>query len=373
MRLRSVFSAGALLAAVAVPADSIHAAPPTSSRVVAAAATAAVASQPSTFWISHEIIPGERLDEIADRYEVSIDSILRWNQLDPNRPQFWIGEKLRIQTRFPDHTREKLTYFVHPHDSWESIAKRFGVSREQLRDAWNPQEPTLKQGHQLTLWIEHGTLEQITSSEPVFTLQPVPAGGQSVGWPDSGRLLNAVQIPENPALYKVRNPEHGYGSTHAIEVMQRGFATFRSRTGYDRDIIIWDMSTLRGGSYGPHRSHRSGRDVDIGLPLRPEWHHGMSPIGAVDWETTWHLVRALVETGEVRYVFLSRGGQLGLYKAARACGATPAELERIIQWPRTEHVGIVRESPGHTGHIHVRFTCGLDEPACREIGATAGT
>ena len=75
----------------------------------------------------------------------------------------------------------------------------------------------------------------------------------------------------------------------------------------------------------------------------------------MDWEATWHLIRAFIESGEVRYVFLSRQRQISLYKAALSCGATPEELEPIIQYPRTEKVGIVRHSPGHTGHIHVRF------------------
>jgi hypothetical protein len=357
MRLRSVVSVSALLAAFVVPADSLHAAPPTN-RVVAATAA------PGTFWINHEIIPGERLDEIADRYAVSIGSILRWNNLDPNRPQFWVGEQLRIQTQLPDRGRHKVSYVVRPSDTWDTIAYRFGVDRQRLEKAWNPHELTLQTGHSLSVWVENGMVEQEPTPGPLSATLPVPPGAQSIGRPEAGTLVNGVQIPVNPALYTVRNPDHSFGSTHAIDVLQRSIAIFRARTGFDREVTIWDMSLEHGGHYGPHRSHRSGRDVDIGLPLRAGFTLGTAKKGSVDWEATWHLIRAFIESGEVRYVFLSRQRQISLYKAALSCGATPEELEPIIQYPSTEKVGIVRHSPGHTGHIHVRFMCGLDEPGC---------
>jgi hypothetical protein len=357
MRMRSVVSVSALLAAFVVPADSLHAAPETN-RVVATAAA------PGTFWVNHEIIPGERLDEIADRYAVSIASILRWNNLDPNRPQFWVGETLRIQTQLPQRARVKRSYVVRLNDTWDTVAYRFRVDRERLEKYWNPHEVSLQPGHQLTVWVEPGTVEEEPTPGHGFPMLPVPAGGQSVGRPEAGRLLHGVRIPENPVLYTVRNPDHSYGSSHAIDVLQRSIATFRARTGFDREITLWDMSLERGGHYGPHRSHRSGRDVDIGLLVRTGITPGSGKQGTVDWEATWHLIRAFIETGEVRYVFLSRTRQASLYKAAISCGATPEELEPIIQYPRTEKVGIVRHSPGHNGHIHVRFVCGLDEPGC---------
>jgi murein endopeptidase len=179
--------------------------------------------------------------------------------------------------------------------------------------------------------------------------------------------MNGVLIPENPKLYSLRNLEHAYGSTHAIDVLQHGIASFRAETGYDRQVIIWDMSMPRGGRFGPHKSHRTGRDVDIALLLKPGFLPGTSERHSVDWEAMWHLIRAFIRTGEVRYVFLARMHQVSLYKAAKACGATAEELDLIVQYPRSTKVGIVRHSPGHTGHLHVRFTCGVNEFGCLEV------
>lgn len=359
MRLRSlVCTSAALTLAVIVPADSLHAAPPTT-RVVAAAASA------SALWITHEVVPGERLEQIADRYAVSAASILRWNKLDPNRPQFWVGEQLRILTRVPDRRRHRVTYIVRPNDTWEKISQRFNTLRSQLQ-AWNPREAELPQpGHQLSVWLEPGAIER--NLEPqTFDVIPIPAGAHSFGSPNQGRLLNGIQIPANPALYSLRNLEHAFGSTHAIDVLQRGIAVFRRETGFERPIYLWDMSQRKGGRFGPHKSHRTGRDIDIAMLLRPGYQPGTGDRHAVDWEATWHLIRAFIGTGEIHYVFLARMHQVSLYKAAKACGATSEELDLIIQYPRVEKVGIVRHSPGHTGHMHVRFTCGQEEPGCQE-------
>jgi LysM repeat protein len=365
MRLRSIVCAGATaLVAAVVPADSLRAAPPPFG-VVAAAVTLPAMSRRDAQWITHEIVNGESLSEIAARYDVPIASIMRWNKLDPNRPQFWAGEQLKVQTRVPERVRSKLTYIVHPNDTWDGIAQRFGVERDALEKFWNPNEIALQPGHALALWVEAS--RDVPTVEPVPVVD-VPAGAQSFGWPDAGRLEHGVRIPENPALYTVRNPEHAYGSTHAISVLQKSIAAFRARTGFGGQVILWDMSVKRGGHFGPHRSHRTGRDIDIGLPLKAGFEPGTKKPNSVDWEATWHLIHAFIESGEVRYVFLSHAGQATLLHAAKGCGASAEELERVVQYPRTEKVGIVRHAPGHTSHLHVRFTCGEDELGCQEIG-----
>lgn len=360
MRLRSVVCASAALAAFIVPADSLRAAPPIA-RVVAAT----VSLPPKAQWISHEIVNGESLGQIADRYAVSVGSILRWNNLDPNRPVFWVGEQLKIQTQLPDRVRTKYQYIVRPNDTWNAIAKRFQVEESALRKFWNPSETTLTMGHQLTIWLESDATPE-PFPQPDFTLQPVPEGAVSTGYPDSGKLVDGVLIPTNPKLYTIRNPEHAFGSTHAIGVLQQAIATFRLHTGFDREILLWDMSQKKGGRFGPHKSHRSGRDIDIALPIRSTLIPGTT-MHQVDWESTWHLVRTFIETGEVRYVFLSMPQQAALYKAARSCGASLEELDRVMQYPRTAKVGIIRHSPGHEGHLHVRFMCGPQEDSCLEF------
>ena len=102
-----------------------------------------------------------------------------------------------------------------------------------------------------------------------FKIIGVPKTAFSVGQPARGRLKNGLQLPSNDALYTIRNPDHSWGSSHMIEELQRGLANFRRASGFDRRILIEDMSQHGGGRFGPHKSHRSGRDVDIQLPVAP--------------------------------------------------------------------------------------------------------
>jgi murein endopeptidase len=337
------------------------AAPPTGNMV-------ASTKPPTAQWVQHEVLPGERLAEIADRYAVSTASILRWNKLDASHPQYRSGQRLRIQTQLPERQREKLHYAVREGDSWARIAERFHVPQRTLQHVWNHQDGTLHVGQEVLVWTEPTPVapaaqadDQEDDEADELESQPSLPVARSVGGPAHGRLVGGVQIPKNDALYTLRDPERAYGSSHAIGVLQRGIAAFRHDSGYRRELLIEDMSVRQGGRFGPHHSHRSGRDVDIALPLQS------GPVAYIDWAATWQLIHAFVATGEIRYIFLSRARQALLYKAARQAGASAAELDTILQYPRHSRVAIVRHAHGHTQHMHVRFRCGPEETACEDI------
>ena len=342
-----------------------HAAPPAQGLV---AATTPASAQ----WVLHEVLPGERLAQIADRYAVSSRSIARWNKLDTAHPQYRAGQKLRVYTQLGAHVRDRVHYEVRAGDSWAKIAARFGVSQPELQHRWNHCGSTLRVGQPLVLWVERETREREEAARiaelPIVDAPEGSPVAQSVGSPDHGHLVNGMPLPQNDALYTIRNPEHSFGSSHAIEALQRGIASFRRQTGFARQILIADMSVQDGGRFGPHHSHRTGRDVDIALPQKAD-PQGAKPgsVGRTDWTATWRLIKAFVDTGEVRYVFLSRSRQALLYRAAREDGASKEELSRIMQFPGHGKTAIVRHAHGHTSHMHVRFRCGAEEAACQEI------
>jgi murein endopeptidase len=127
------------------------------------------------------------------------------------------------------------------------------------------------------------------------------------------------------------------------------------------------MSRQRGGEVGGHLSHQTGRDLDIRLPLRAEIPQGLSPTPRrVAWDVTWELVQAFASGPSVQVIFLDYGSQRRLYKAAKAAGASEQTLDAMLQYPRGSKasLGLIRHSPGHEGHIHVRFGCGPAEVEC---------
>jgi murein endopeptidase len=366
------------LTGLALPAQ-VYAVPP-------AAAVASAASQlPAAHWVEHRVLLGERLGEIAERYGVSSAAIVRWNKLDEARPRLRAGENLRVRTSLNVRPREKRLYTVRKGDSWGSIAKKFGVDADDLKVHWNPKlRPYLKAGQQMVVWTEAqlepepgdlagpvpegSALLPAEAQGPMPALVPVPPSAQSVGSPDRGRLANAMQLPVNTELYAIRNPAQSWASSHTIVSLQQAIAEFRRRTRFPRELVICDISTKSGGRFRPHRSHRSGRDVDLRLPLAQAVREGTVPnhTDQVDWDATWQLVRALVDGGQVRFIFLSTSRQRLLRAAALRAGATPEQLDTLIQYPRQARTAVVRHARGHDEHMHIRFVCGPNESSCIE-------
>lgn len=322
-------------------------------------------------WITHRVVPRETLDTIAMRYGVSRDALVRWNKKKLGAKQ-WIyaGQKLKVHARLHPPPREKIDYIVEKGDTWGKIADHFGVPVGDLR-AWNPKVPKkFKAGAKLKVYTDPkapppslgGSGGGATAALP--DLPHVRRGGIGVGRPNRGYLVNGVQLPESE-MVRILDPDKVWGTSHTIEHLQEAIAAFRRDTGYDDPLTISSISLKKGGKFGPHSSHRTGRDVDIRLPRKPGAPKGEAP-SSIDWRYTWRLVQALVATGEVEYIFVSWSRQKYLYRAAQSAGATKEALEKVIQYPRKANTnkGMVRHSPGHTVHLHVRFTCTPGNSRC---------
>lgn len=327
-------------------------------------------AKPERRWITHAVVPRESLDSIAMRYGVSRDELVKWNKKKLGSKQ-WIyaGQKLKVFARLLPPPREKITYVVAKGDTWSKIADHFGVPRADLR-AWNPKTPkAFKAGAKLKVYTDPKAAAPAVASSGGGSKAALPdfhvrSGGYGVGRPNRGTLVNGVQLPASD-MVKILDPDKVWGTSHAVEHLLEAIATFRRDSGYTPPLTISSISLKRGGRFGPHSSHRTGRDVDIRLPRKPGATKGDAP-SSIDWTYTWKLVQALVATGEVEYIFVSWSRQKYLYRAAQSAGATKEQLDEVIQWPRKSDTnkGVVRHASGHTVHLHVRFTCTPGNSRC---------
>ena len=344
-------------------------------------------------WIKHEVIPGERLDDIAARYDVRTASLIRWNKLDPDKPRIYAGRELAVYTKFIPPPQQKIVYTVKYGDTWAKIASAHRVDPDHLRERWNSKVPrAFKAGQEIIIWIDpltNGDLleddpaEQMTAANAgtsastfstttagtvsvgALPLVAIQKGAVSVGKPNKGKIVNSLALPENKKLYTIRKPDESFGSSHALYNLQLAVAQWRQATGYSGSLPIGAISKKGGGRLRPHSSHQSGRDVDVRLPLKNAG--GSSDnVNDVDWDATWGLILALVATGEVEYIFLTTDRQKYLLKAAKRAGASKDLIDRILQYPETSgnKNGIVRNQKGHTAHFHVRFACAANETRC---------
>ena len=340
-------------------------------------------SQPT--WVTHTVIPAETLEDIAVRYDVPAKSVARWNALNPDDPSITAGKTLRVKATKRPLPQQRIIYQVEPGESWRQLSERFDVPVKKLR-AYNSGLRDLESGREIVVWIDPKPPRRPDRALPIPSFD-VRGGALSIGSPAEGQLHQGIQLPKS-SLYIRRAPHRMWGSSHAVLQIQRAFAAFRRQSGFDAPIVVADLSKPEGGRFEPHKSHQSGRDVDIWLPMlrgvykdaylyqeqstlseeedwRSAWGRRPEPDEA-DWFATWNLVQALVQTGEVRYIFLQYELQEKVYQAAQLMGASAEELGSIIQWPRGHKAsGVLVHSDNHIHHIHVRFKCARGEQDCR--------
>ncbi len=354
-----VLGLGVFVGAAAVGPSTASAAPP--------------AAESGRKWIKHRVVAKETLDWIAARYGVTRAQIVRWNKKKlGDKAWIFAGQKLSIHAHAPvPPPREKVTYRVKRGDTWSKIAGSYDIPLKQLR-AWNSKVPrAFKAGTRLTVWTNPAPPpdEEAPAGEGGGSAAEIPtfevrAGGLSIGKPNRGSLQHGVPLPESE-MYLVRDADKTYGATHAVEQMLIAFANFRAASGYDQKLVIGAMSLKKGGRFRPHRSHQSGRDVDIRMP-RKAGRKKIKSASDINWGATWELIKALAATGEVEYIFMSTSRQKMLHRAAKDRGATKAELKKLIQYPSKAKTnkGLVRHSKGHDSHIHVRFKCAKSNKRC---------
>jgi LysM repeat protein len=323
-------------------------------------------------WIKHRVVPRETIDDIAARYGVTRTEIVRWNKHLQDGGYIYAGRSVKVWARRQPPPREKITYVVQKGDTWSGIAKEFGIEATDLRN-WNRGVPkSFRAGTRIVVYTNPAE-EPIASAIPEeegSVAVPVPEirvrpGGMAIGRPNRGRLSKGVQCPESDMLH-VRDPDKAWGTSHTILYLQKAVASFRAETGYEPKLQLGAISLRSGGRFRPHSSHQNGRDVDLRLPKRPGADPKSGSADDIDWALSWELVEALIDTGEVQYIFLDYARQKRLLKAAKAAGASDTTIARSIQYPRAKKTnnGIVRHADGHNIHIHIRFKCARDNYSC---------
>lgn len=298
--------------------------------------------------LEHRVERGETLSAIAARHGLSIDELLAQNPgLHPDRLRE--GQTIAI-----DRDRAQLRYAVLPGDTLTRIAQMHGVSLSELA-RWNPDlDPNrIRAGQELTIY----------PSTPA-------SHSESIGAPASGELVHARRLPPGPG-YRIRTPERAWGTDETVRGVIHAFAHARRRHPRAPKLAVHDLSLRKGGPIDEHRSHQSGRDVDIAYPQK-RCDDGLCQFGRLlpqqlDAELTWTLLHYWLERNLLEAVFIDYRLQVPLYRVARARGATREQLLRWFQYPRGrgEPLGVIRHFPKHDDHMHVRFGCDATDPECK--------
>ncbi|MEM1347208.1 MAG: penicillin-insensitive murein endopeptidase [Myxococcota bacterium] len=305
---------------------------------------------------TYEVLEGETLGLVALKLRVSVRKLQRWNGLGKRTLTVKPGTTLIVKSEAkppPPKGPVPATYRVKRGDSLIKISRKLKVDAKKLKK-WNrklkPNKLRVGQSVRYYTWPKDGAT-------------------RSVGTPQRGRLVNGVSMKSTPWL-KVRDSSNAYGMPRVINMLDAVAADALARWPDSERLVVGDLSFKHGGRMKRHKSHQSGRDADLTF-----YHKGNVELSnfhdmtrdSIDAVKTWHIFKLLIDTGEVEYIFVDYPLQRELYEYAKSIGYNDAELGSILQYPRSKssNFGIVRHTPGHDDHFHIRFKCSPGDQRCR--------
>jgi len=316
----------------------------------------------------HVVREGESLWSISRHYGCDLDQLRRANGIDGAVLQ--PGAELRVpRCRDPHAQRPRapasgplVEHTVSAGETLGSIARHYDCAIDDLR-ARNHLEGSL---------IRPG---QVLAIAPGLGGRGRPISGQSVGSPQHGTLRNATQLPHSSSYFR-RRMERTWGANWVVHHIRQASERVAKRFPSLHRLAVGDLSARQGGHISEHVSHQSGRDVDLGFYFHKK------PAGypesfvtatrkSLHFDATWALLTELAATrgsdGGVEAMYISYDVQKILYDRARERGVDGKTLARLLQYPRGQGTvaGIIRHEPGHSDHVHVRFSCPQADERCR--------
>jgi LysM repeat protein len=348
----------------------------------------------------HVVRSGDSLGALALRYGVSVVDLRAWNDLDDDTIQ--VGQELAVEPG------AVMRYRTVPGDTLSCIADRFGVPVSRLREdnralsrgltvgmslrivgGRDPRAEPSRRVHRVAAGERLARIARRYDVEPRQIIEWNPGlrpdrlrvgqeleirgGGrsESVGSATCGFIRGPVALGPHPA-YVLRNRSRAYATQRTVDLLREGFDHVRRSHPNAARVRVHDLSLPGGGAIDDHRSHQSGRDVDITYYRRG----GCGPAGCplaritpdqLDVRRQWTLLHHWLRRGVVEAIYVDRSLHEVLYREAERRGATRAELSRWFQYPRGANAadGLVRHFPNHADHVHVRFACAPGDHDCR--------
>jgi hypothetical protein len=221
------------------------------------------------------------------------------------------------------------------------------------------------------------------SLNPGVDLDSVRAGTELMVWsydpdnparsrlrPNRGRLLNGELMPEGDG-WVIRRERLAFGATQTLDGLIHALRVTVAAHPKGQDMLIADISRQEGGRFHPHRSHQSGRDVDATYfrETTEEPTFSRTRSHELDLARNWTFLRTLLTQHDITYIFMARRLQERLMAYAESIGEHPAFLDGVFQFGPRHHRNsraVIRYSPGHDDHMHIRFECTEDDVRCRE-------
>jgi hypothetical protein len=308
----------------------------------------------------HKVRAGQTLGSIALRYDCSIAALRRANHLRGDR--ILVGQVLTVPACGKRAARRT--------DRVRDAAPTRRASTPSPRPSAPPAPAPARVKAQVARRAEQRVAPRVEPAKRVASALPA---GDSVGQPWRGRLRGGARLSQGKG-YLIRRPLRSWGTPETVAMVRDVLRDVRAEHRELHTLAIGDISQKGGGHISEHRSHQSGRDIDVGffytkVPRGYPNSFALATGDNLDRAATWDLLVGFARTaddpGGVEAIFLDLGVQGLLYEWAKDRGVDERYLDRLFQYPEGPgSSGLVRHQPHHGDHMHVRFRCPPADAAC---------
>lgn len=234
----------------------------------------------------------------------------------------------------------------------------------ELEDVFSTLPPPAEQAPHPFAELSDAELEKILLEEPE-TL-----GTASLGKTSGGALFGAIPMPESE-MWKIVNPRETYGTQETIDYLMHTIHRVNEIFPDTGPLNIGDISRPEGGRFGPHVSHQSGRDVDLGFYYQDDskW-YARADASNLDIARTWAFIKITISETDVQAIFVDRSLITLFRDYATAIGEDPVWIEQVFGGPGSSMRPMLLHEDGHQTHLHVRYYNPIAQETGRRIYAS---
>lgn len=209
----------------------------------------------------------------------------------------------------------------------------------------------------------------------------------SYGKPSRGRLIDGVKLPDSGPGFTTapvwKHRGNRYGTDELVSLLKKVGRRMKKKSK-DARLVVADLSGTKGGAaHLFHKSHQSGRDVDLLYYVRDAQGNAFEPDAmhvfnrklvatdgsgiTLDVPRTWALVKELLTAQEayVQYIFMYAPIAEKLIAYAQKIGEPETVVARAMKTLKQPG-----DSAPHNDHLHVRIYCAQNDRmyGCVDIG-----
>ncbi|MBX7115145.1 MAG: penicillin-insensitive murein endopeptidase [Myxococcaceae bacterium] len=270
----------------------------------------------------------------------------------------WVGAQAKAHAVAPPMPVAQAVAQQQPAPSLEAPEEDDVNSEETGGDELGESDAQVTSGERVVTYTKDLSDQALGQS---WQEHPETLGCISVGFVEQGRLINGKKFPPG-AGWTVVSPAQSYGTDETISYLIAAIENVRAQYPNAPPLRVNALSASEGGYLRPHKTHQSGRDVDLGF-YYPTANVVMAREREkyIDVALNWALLKSLVTVADVQVIFLDRRVQKVLYEHALKNGEDPTWLASLFHAGKAS---IVQHAPRHRDHFHVRFY----NPRAQELG-----